>query len=247
MIITQAKNNFLILSLFLLALSIAFAGFMVASGLRDFKGADRIVAVKGLATKDVEADLAIWTIKHTATGGDLATVQQTIKQNGAAIRNFLKINGLSDSDISGARLEVTDLLAQAYRQENAEVSRFIISEIIAVRSNNVALVDTAFQKSGDLLAQNVSLVVEQNVSPIEYIFTKLNDIKPDMIAEATKSARTSAEQFAKDSGARVGGIKFASQGMFQIFPRDSENSFAERGARFKTVRVVSTINFDIAP
>jgi hypothetical protein len=117
--------------------------------------------------------------------------------------------------------------------------------VLTVRSEEVNKVDAAYQNSGDLLEQNVSLIVQQNQSPIEYIFTGLNDIKPQMIAEATNSAREAAEQFAKDSGARVGGIKYANQGVFQILPRDSNNSYEERQSRYKTVRVVSTINFSI--
>lgn len=234
-----------VVAVFLLALSIAFAGYMVGEGLKEFRAADRTVNMKGLAQKDVEADLALWTIKHSATGNDLAAVQREIETNGQKIRTFLKTNGLADTDIAGRRLEVTDLLAQPYRAQGAEVSRYIISEILVVRSDKVNIVDAAYQKSGDLLAQSVSLISEQNVSPIEYIYTGLNGIKPEMIAEATKSAREAAEQFARDSGAEVGGIKSAYQGVFQILPRDSDNGYAERQSRYKTVRVVSTVTFDI--
>ena len=101
----------------------------------------------------------------------------------------------------------------------------------------------AYQDSGRLLEQNVALITEQNQPPVDYIFTGLNDIKPAMIEEATREARAGAEQFAKDSGAQVGGIKTASQGVFQILPRDSDNSYQERQYRYKTVRVVSTLQF----
>lgn len=241
----QSSNFALIIGLFLLALSIAFAGLMIHGGMKEFRSSDRTVNVKGLSVKDVEADLAIWTMKHTATGDNLAQVQAMINSNSEKIRAFLRANGLGEKDIAGRRLEVADLLAQAYRQQGADQSRFIISEVISVRSSNVDSVDAAYQKSGDLIAQNISLVSEQNQSPIEYIFTGLNDIKPEMIAEATKSARESAEQFASDSGASIGGIKYATQGYFQILPRDSENAYAERQSRFKSVRVVTTVNFDI--
>ncbi len=242
----STDNKTLLLPAVIIAIGLSILGAGVCMGLMAFRASDKTVAVKGLATKDVEADLAIWTIKHTATGDDLASVQATIKKNGYMIRSFLKGNGIAPGDISGARLEVTDLLAQAYRQNNASASRFIVSEVIAVRSNNVGHLDAAYQRTGELLTAGISLVSEQGSSPIEYIYTKLNEIKPEMIAQATKSARESAEQFAKDSGASVGAIKYANQGMFQIFPRDSENAYAERGARFKTVRVVATLNFEIA-
>lgn len=240
------KSNIALgIGLIFLAISILFAGAMIADGLKEFRSADRYVTMKGLATQDVEADYALWTIKHSATGNDLNMVQTTIQNNSEKIRSFLKRNGLNESNISGRRLEVTDLLAQAYRNQGAESSRYIISEVLVIRSDQVSKVDAAYQNSGDLLKQNVSLIVQQNQSPIEYVFTGLNDIKPKMIAEATKSARKAAEQFAEDSGASVGGIKFANQGVFQILPRDSNNSYQERTSRYKTVRVVSTIRFRI--
>jgi uncharacterized protein len=244
---TNRNNNNLGLAigLLLLALAICYAGSMIYSGMKEFRSSDRTVSVKGLAVKDVKADLAIWTIKHTTTGNNLATVQAQINSNSGKIRSFLKANGIQDSDLAGRRLEVTDLLAQAYRQNGADQYRYIISEVITVRSDNVDAVDAAYQKTGDLLSQNVSLISEQNRSPIDYIFTGLNDIKPEMIAEATKSARESAEQFASDSGAQIGDIKYATQGYFQILPRDSENAYEERQSRDKTIRVVTTINFDI--
>lgn len=235
----------LIIGVILLSLSICYAGSMIYSGMTEFRSSDRTINVKGLAVKDVEADLAIWTLKHTTTGNNLALVQAQINANSAKLRGFLKINGIPDTDIAGRRLEVTDLLAQTYRQSGADQYRYIISEVITVRSSNVNGVEAAYQKSGELLSQNVSLVSEQNRSPIDYIFTGLNAIKPEMIAEATKSARESAEQFASDSGAKIGGIKYATQGYFQILPRDSENAYEERQSRSKSVRVVTTINFDI--
>jgi hypothetical protein len=77
-----------------------------------------------------------------------------------------------------------------------------------------------------------------------YSFTKLNDVKPPMIAAATKNAREGAEQFAKDSGASVGDIKTASQGYFSIIPRDGDSSGATASASpYQKVRVVTTIDF----
>lgn len=242
---TTDQNFTLTIGLVLLALSIAFAGFMISSGLKEFRSADRTVNMKGLAQSDVEADIALWTIKHSATGNDLVQVQNVIQSNSGKIRNFLRQNGLSENDIANRNLEVMDLLAQPYRSQGAENDRYIISEVLVVRSDNANVVDAAYQNTGELLKQNVSLITQQGQSPIEYIFTGLNDIKPAMIAEATQSAREAAKQFASDSGARVGGIKYANQGIFQILPRDSDQSYQERWSRYKTVRVVSTIQFSI--
>lgn len=238
----------MLVSAIVLALGFTAAGYMARQGLVEFKSADNFVNAKGLATKDVEADLVIWPIKHAATGSDLPAVQAIVEANSQKALAFLKAQGLSDADIAARRLEVTDLLAQAYRSENADQSRYIVAETIVVRTNNIDGVDKAAQNIGALLKEGVSVQRGDqngggsNGNP-EYVFTKLNDIKPGMIAEATKSARESAAQFAADSGAKVGTIKDAYQGVFEILPRDSNDSYRERQERYKTVRVVSTIRF----
>jgi hypothetical protein len=243
---SKCSSAFTLLAAVILAAGFAACGYLVTEGLKHFRAADNYVTVKGLAQQDVEADLVIWPIKHTATGGELPMVQGQVEANTQKVITFLKAQGLAETDIIARKLEVTDLLAQSYRPENATESRFIISENIIVRTNNLDAVDKAAQNMGDLLKQGVSLYRDPNGGTAgypEYIYTKLNDIKPAMIAAATQSARESANQFAIDSGAKVGGIREAYQGIFEILPRDSQNSYQERQERFKTVRVVSTLKF----
>jgi uncharacterized protein len=230
----------------ILALGIAAGSYFITQGLIHFRSFDRSVSVKGLAVMDVEADLVLWPIKHAATGNDLPAVQQSVEENSRKVIAFLKAQGLTEKDIAARKIEVTDLLAQSYRPENAQDMRFIVSETVMVRTNSVDAVDKASQNVGDLLRQGVSLARDPNSGTSgfpEYIYTKLNDIKPGMIAEATRNARASAAQFAKDSGAKVGAIKDAYQGVFEILPRDSGASYTERQERHKTVRVVATLQF----
>ena len=79
---------------------------------------------------------------------------------------------------------------------------------------------------------------------MSYTFTKLDEIKPEMVAEATKDARKSAEQFAEDSGTDVGGIKSATQGYFSIDSRDGDaGGYGVTDTPYKKVRVVTTVNF----
>lgn len=235
----------LLLPAFILSLGLAALGGGIACGLMAFKAADKTVSVKGLAVRDVEADLAIWTIRHTATGDDLAAVQSEIAANTAKVKTFLTAQGLQTPDIGAEKLEVTDLQANAYRSGEIAGPRYIITSVITVRTSDVNALDKAFGNAGQLLTQNVAIANEQGRAPVEYIFTGLNALKPAMIAEATKSARESADQFAKDSGTSVGAIKYASQGVFQILPRDSEDSYLQNQSRYKSVRVVSTVNFEL--
>ena len=237
----QDFGVFLIGAVFVM-IGLGLAGWFVQDGLKSFRTSDRVVTVKGLAEQDVEADLAIWTLSQSATGNVLNDVQKEIETNEKTILTYLDYLGFSDDEISVAPLEVQDLLAQSYRPDNLDKGRYIITQRVAVRTSDMDKIDKGMKELGSLLRQNVTLT---NMSPPTYIYTKLNDIKPVMLEEAVQNARESAQQFAKDSGARVADIKTAYQGVFQILPRDPVQYVSEQNQRYKTVRVVSTIDFFI--
>jgi uncharacterized protein len=233
---------FLIISLLILALGIGYASTNVYKGLTEFKSYDRFVSVKGLATRDVSADLALWPIAYAETGNDLMVLQDTMDQRAKVILAFLAKNGIKAEETEMQQLSVQDLLAQSYRQEGAAENRFILTQTIMVRTENVKAVTKSAQNVGELVRQGVVLA-QTGYSGPTYLFTKLNDIKPEMIAEATKNARDAAAQFAKDSGQEVGEIRSAYQGVFQILPRDETYTIPEPQQVNKTVRVVSTLDF----
>ena len=232
----------IIIALGILALAIMFASTRVNDGLKHFRSFDRYVSMKGLAEKDVEADLAIWPISYTETGNDLESLQNLMDMRGKLITSFLTSHGIEQSEIELQQVMVQDLMAQSYRQNNAAVNRYILTQTYLVRTNNVDAVDDAAKKLGKLIRQGVVFTANSSTAPT-YLYTKLNEIKPEMIAEATKNARKGAKEFAKNSGQKVGGIKYASQGIFQILSRDKTYAVQEAQQRNKKVRVVSTIQF----
>lgn len=223
-----------------LFLGLVIGGYSIGKGLSKFRMADRYVTVKGLAEKDVKADLAVWSIRFTATGDDLSQVQTKVERDKALVMEFLKTNGLSDEDYWPGRINVTDLLAQSYRPQGALQSRFIINSSVNVRTNNVDLLAGISGRTGDLVRKGVVLSEFQGPS---YIFTKLNEVKPPMIAEATANAREAAAKFAADSKSRLGKIKRARQGLFMIMARDGNQVAQEQQQIDKKVRVVSTIDY----
>jgi hypothetical protein len=114
------------------------------------------------------------------------------------------------------------------------------------RSTAVDQIAAAGQRLSQLVDAGIVLSSDFGPGGPVYLFTKLNDIKPEMIAEATRNAREAAEQFAKDSGARIGGIRRANQGLFEILPRDRAPQLTEETQVEKTVRVVSTVDYLLA-
>jgi len=240
--VNTAEGPFLVLSLLILALGIGYAGMKAHDGLVEFRSYDRFVTVKGLATRDVMADLAVWPISHTVTGDDLAVVQGVLEKHGRQVTAFLGQYGISEDAIEQKQTNVQDLLAQSYRQQNSNQNRFILTQNFVVRTEDIDAVSEAAENVGDLIKKGVVLAQHGTTGPT-YLFTKLNDIKPDMIAQATKNAREAADQFAADSGQEVGSIRRAHQGVFQILPRDETYVVPENTQKYKTIRVVSTLDF----
>ncbi|MBK8908072.1 MAG: SIMPL domain-containing protein [Rhodospirillales bacterium] len=228
-----------------LAVGIAATGWWVGDGLVDARTGDRYVTVKGLAERPARADLAIWPLRFVATSNDLAEAQSRIARDAETISGFLAAAGIGSADIELQSLEVTDLHAQAYRSGPVE-SRFIVAQTLMVRTTAVDTIAAASQNIGDLVAAGVVLGAANHGPPGPfYLFTTLNDVKPQMIADATQNARDAAEQFAADSGSDIGGIRRASQGLFQILPRDQAPGLQESAQIHKTIRVVTTVEYTL--
>jgi len=235
---------------FLIALAVALAGWFVGNGLTNIRTADRFVTVKGVSERQVKADLALWPIQLAVTDDNVSLAQSRVNQNVAKVIAFLRGNGIDSTEIELQGLRVTDVLANVYNPQNRAGNRFIIQQTVMVRSDNPDRVRATSQKVGELVNSGVVLSSGPEWGPggPSYVFRRLNDLKPSMIAEATAEARKAAEQFAKDSKSHLGGIHTANQGVFVILPRDA--TAAEQGAGMneqaqilKTVRVVSTVEY----
>ena len=228
----------------LIAAGMVAGGWLVGRGFADARLADRYVTVKGLAEREVRADVALWPIRFVATSDSLAEAEGKLAADGQTVRRFLAEAGIADSALRMQSVRVTDRFAQPWHQGPVQ-SRYIVAQTLAVRTEDVTRIAEASQRIGALVRAGVVLSDEGQANGPVYMFTGLNAIKPAMIAEATKNARTGAERFARDSGRRVGGIRRASQGVFEILPRDPAPGLGEAGQIMKTVRVVTTVRFDI--
>lgn len=242
-----SSNLFLFLGLAVIALALGLTGFKIFDGLKNFRSYDRFVTVKGLATKDMRADLAVWSVNFTVTGNDLAEAQAQLETNNGKVIAFLKSNGIGEESIRVQSIQVADKQAQTYSSGGGDGGpRYVLSQALTARTTNIDAMIKASQNVSQLIREGVVLGQPNggyNPAP-QYMFTKLNDVKPEMIAEATKNARASAEQFAKDSGQKVGQIRSANQGVFEIQPRDP--NISETETPDKSVRVVTTVEYYLA-
>ncbi len=229
-----------ILAAAVVSLGLLVAGWFAGNGMAKLRTADRYVTVKGSAEKDVPANLLVWPLAHSVGGNDLADVQRQLDANTAAIRSFFTSAGFGEDEITISPPRLEDRWAWAYG-ENRPPERFRYSTTVTLRTTDVAKAQQVLRRSGELVSRGIMLGGEGGEGGAgggpEFSYTALNSIKPALIAEATAEARKAAEQFAKDSGAALGGIRSANQGVVTINDRD-------RGSpQTKTVRVVTTVEY----
>lgn len=220
----------------LLALGLTLGGALIGNGFIAARGADRAVTVRGVAEREVTADLASWSIAYSATAGDLNEAKAKVAADTAVIRQYFARLGFPASALSVGGVGVNQSTDQG-------MVRYTVTQRLQFRSTDIKRAQAAVARQFELLEGNVGLA---EGSVMQYSFTKLDSIKPPMVAAATVDARKAAEQFAKDSGARVGRIKSATQGYFEITPRDGaaqEGGYGVSDTPFKKVRVVTTVQY----
>lgn len=232
----------------ILAAGFVIAGLLVGGGFARGREADRFVTVKGISEREVQADLAIWPLRLVAANDDLATANAQLQASLEKIRAFLRNNEIDPTQAQLQDFSVTDAQTNQYSGGAAAGARFVIKQTVVVRSTRPELIRAASQKVSDLVSNGVVLSSggEYGNGGPTFVFTGLNKLKPLMIGEATARARESAEQFARDSRSSIGGIRRASQGVFEILPRDQADGITEASQIIKTVRVVTTIDYALS-
>ena len=230
------KAPAIVLSSAIVAVAIVILGFALKGGIDNFSNRDRVVTVRGLCEKEVPANKVTWPIVTKEVGNDLTTIYTKIQANNDGIVKFLKENGLSDSEISVNAPQVYDQSAERYGNQDVRY-RYLVTNVVGVTSDKVEQVRRLINKQTDLLRQGIAVVAGDYNYSTSYEYTALNSIKPEMIAEATATARETADKFAADSHSKLGKIKTASQGQFSISDRDQYTP------NIKTVRVVTSITY----
>ena len=228
----------------ILALGILLGGAFMGLGFRAGRVADRFVTVKGIAEREVVADLALWPLQLVTADSDLAAAQNRMDRMVTQTRVFLDSKGIPADQVTIQSFKVTDAQANPYQGGNP-ANRFFITQTLMVRSEDPPLLLAASQEVGELVDAGVVLTSGQEYGPggPTFIFSRLNDLKPEMLAEATGRALEAAQEFASASGSQVGKIRRANQGVFQILPRDAAPGQQEQNQLNKTVRVVTTVEY----
>ncbi|MGL4851951.1 MAG: SIMPL domain-containing protein [Phocaeicola sp.] len=222
----------------IVALGLIFMGLFIMKGLSVLGQKERIVNVKGLAEMQVPANKVTWPLLFKEIGNDLPTLHSKINSTNQTIVSFLKENGIAEDEISINAPEIIDLQAERYNS-NPTPYRYNVTSVLIVTSTKVDLIRKLISEQSELLKQGIAITGGDYRYNVVYEFTGLNEVKPQMIEEATKNARQSADKFAKDSESKLGKIKNAYQGQFSIEDRDPNTPYIKR------IRVVTTIDYTL--
>lgn len=231
----KEKTN--IVSALLIAVGVALMGVFISTGLKSFKKLDRIVTVKGAAEKEVPADRVIWPVSFTELGNDLPHLYSVIETKNKVIVDFFTTNGIPASEITASAPMAQDVQADVYNPNRQLSYRYKVTSVITVSSNNVERVRELMRRQAELIKSGIAFSEGDWRYQTQFFYTKLNDVKPEMVEQATQNARASASKFAADSGSELGKIKNAWQGQFTIEDRDSNTPY------IKTLRVVTTVEY----
>jgi uncharacterized protein len=226
-----------------LAIGVAAAGFLAGEALIKSRLGFRTVTVKGLSEREVKADLGFWPVRFVANGATLEDARRSLEASENAVRNFLARQGFEATDYQVQNILVEDRFAGYNAQQTPEQFRFVVTEDMLVRSQDVQKLAQAARAMGELLKAGVVFSSDAYNAGPSYIFTGISNLKGEMLTEATQRAREAAQKFAEESGAKVGDIQSANQGVFEISPAvEIPNDRPEKQID-KKIRVVTTITY----
>lgn len=232
----NSKSSAALLGVFIF-LGLSVLGYTLGNAAIQYKLYDRSVTVKGLSEREYPADIVIWPIQFSVADNDLGSLYNDLDAKTQSIRVFLEENNIDSNEITVASPAITDKSAQQYGSNDRAEFRYAATQTVTVYSKNIEAARAVMGSLSKLGKKGIVFTANNYETQTEYIFTRLNEVKPEMVEEATREAREVAQKFATDSQSALGKIKRASQGQFSINARDKNNP------HIKSIRVVSTVEY----
>jgi uncharacterized protein len=204
----------------LLALSIAIimAAFISGNAIQEAKKANDVLTVTGSAKRTISSDYITWRLSVTSDQPTLQQSYQEVQEYTAKIKSYLEGKEISESEIILKSLEsypVKEILPNGIQSDKTIAYR--MTQRFEISSKEIERIDQLSRQATELINEGVPL---ESSTP-EYIYTQLNKLRIEMIAEATKDAQARAEAMAKNTDSKVGSIRSAKTGVFQITPKYS--------------------------
>ena len=236
----------------IIGVSIIGSCIALASGLARFRSdGEHLITATGSASVDFEADIIIWRGEFSATAYSSEEAYSKLKSDSEQVKKYLLDNGLSEEEVVFNSVDISKLTKDVYDDygnfKGEDFEGYLLTQSVEITSSNMDVVEKISRDISSLLESGVEF---ESGSP-EYYYTKLDELKLDLIDKATVNAKDRIDIMAKRSGASVGKLKNSNLGVIQITAQNSgTSSYSYDGAfdtdsRNKTATITVKLEYDL--
>ncbi|MBB6215379.1 hypothetical protein HNQ80_001468 [Anaerosolibacter carboniphilus] len=215
----ENKNVVWVLVSFILAAGLVISSYIITIGIKEVKGPDNTLSVKGSAKKQITSDLVVWTGSFSTQSQSLSDAYKSLKDSEGKVRDYLIKQGIKEKDIVFSSITTsTNYVMLMNGTYSNQIDSYRLYQNVEIQSNEIQKITDISRNATDLINEGVEF---QSNAP-QYFYTKLADLKIDMIALATQDAKARAEKMLSTTGNKVGKLSSANVGVFQITPLYSD-------------------------
>jgi hypothetical protein len=233
----------LLVGLAIFSVALVVSSWMAAGAIRHLKRADDALVVTGSAKRAIRSDYIIWRISVSSQQPTSQAAYQQLKGWIDRVESYLKQAKIPAEAITLNALETSTIPEVINGRETGKTLAYRLNQRFEIRSNEVDRLSKLAQQVNELINEGVPLVSE----PPEYLYTQLGKVRIEMVAEATKDAKARANAIAQSTGDRVGAVRSASTGVFQITPRYStavsDSGISDTSSIDKDITAVVSVKF----
>lgn len=229
-----------------LSLSLVLSSLIGAKAIHDFKKANDVLVVTGSAKRPIRSDYIIWRLSVSSQQSSAQSAYRDLARQTERVRAYLKEKQVPDEAITSSAIEIVTLPeVTSNGQETGQILAYRLSQRLDIRSDKVERFTELSRSSTELIDEGINLVSE----PPQYLYTQLDKLRVEMVAEAAKDAKARAEAIASSTGNRVGTVRGAKTGVFQITSRNStdvsDSGIYDTSSLDKDITAVVSITFSI--
>jgi len=206
------------------------ATFLLAHAFKNRHSNEDTISVTGLGSADFVSDLIVWNSSFSKKSNNLKSAYASLESDRNALRTYLLSKGIDEGDIVFSSVNISrdfeNTYDQNYNVRSQVFTGYTLTQNVQVESKDVERVENVSREVTELINSGVELYS----NPPEYYYTRLAELKLKMIAEATKDAKMRADQIAENANARLGDLKQADMGVFQIIAQNSSEEYSWGGS-----------------
>lgn len=237
------------ISAVIFGIAIVIAAWFLGNSYVSRANPDGVISVTGSGSENFTSDLIVWEGSFSRMNPNLEQAYKDLNNDKETVRNYLIEKGIQEENIVFNSVQTSEQRENQYQNGNYVGSIFQgyqLTQNIKIEATEVETVEQVAREITELLNKGVQF----NSRPPRYYYTKLTDLKLEMISKATEDARLRAERIAENSGGSLGELKNANMGVFQITGQNSGEDYSWSGAyntadKRKTASITMRLDYEI--